>query len=132
MHIIPLEHTNPQHTRAVVALVLQSTLDYGSLEADPRLLLWRAGGGRWAAAVGSDGVLQGIVVVVALDDQPADCLLWLEVLPSAQRQGIGTALLRWAQAAARQPLVLHSVASARTFYERLLGQGEAGVFHRVA
>jgi GNAT superfamily N-acetyltransferase len=132
MHIIPLEQNNPQHTRAVVALVLHSTLDYGSLEADPRLLLWRTSGGRWAAAIDDGGALLGIAAVVALDDQPADCLLWLEVLPAAQRQGIGTALLHWAQVAARQPLVLHSVASARAFYERLLSQGEAGIFRLVA
>lgn len=129
MHIIPLDPHNPQHTAIVAALVLQSTLDYGNLEDDPRLLAWSQQTGRWAVAAASDtGAVLGIACVVALDDQPADGLLWLEVLPAHQGHGVGSALLDWARSVARPVLVIHSTASARKFYEQRAAAGESDLF----
>lgn len=112
--IVPL--SNPQHTRIVLALLLQSTLDYG--EQDARLAAWEQGEGRWAVAVSERGMVQGIAVLVPLDDVGRDGLLWLEVLPRYQRQGIGRALVQWAQAQSGGPLEVRPVRSAAAFYNR--------------
>ncbi|NJN66693.1 MAG: GNAT family N-acetyltransferase [Chloroflexaceae bacterium] len=117
-NILPLDHTNPLHTRIVLSLVLQSTLDYGQLDSDIRLLTWQAHQGQWAVAVREGGVVAGIVCVVPLSDGPSPGLLWLEVLPRFQRQGVGTALLSWAGARTRRTLVVRSVPSATEFYRR--------------
>lgn len=117
MRIIKLDPTNSMHTRIVLAMVLDSSLDYGDLDTDPRLLCWINAQGQWGIAIADSGAVAGIACVVSLCDTNGDALLWLEVLPEHQRQGNGTALLTWAQSQARQPLLIKSVAGATGFYE---------------
>lgn len=97
MPLTTLNPFNPQHARIVLSLVVQSTLDYGEMDADPRLDAWQQGQGRWAIAVTDQGHVAGIACTVCLDDQEANALLWLEVLPQYRRQGFGRALLAWAR-----------------------------------
>jgi GNAT superfamily N-acetyltransferase len=94
----------------------QSTLDYGEMDADPRLDAWQQGQGRWAIAVNDQGHVAGIACTVCLDDQEANALLWLEVLPQYRRQGYGRALLAWAREQEPDALVIKSVGSAVGFY----------------
>lgn len=118
MHIVPLHPASQQHTRIVLALVVQSLLDYGDIDMDPRLLVWINCQGCWAVAVADNKEVAGIVCTVHLNDSQRDALLWIEVLPHYQGQGFGKALLAWAQAQTAQPLLVRSVASAIGFYER--------------
>lgn len=119
MEIVRLLPSNQQHTRVVVSLVVQSLLDYGEVDTDPRLLAWINCQGSWAVAVNSNNKVVGVVCMVHLHDTPRTALLWLEVLPAYQRRGIGTALLKWAHAHATQPLVIQSVSGAVGFYQRV-------------
>lgn len=119
MNIRPLNPFNPHHTHIVVSCVVQSTLDYGDLDADARLLVWQSHQGKWAVATTDDGAIAGIVCVVNLHDRDNDALLWLEVLPHYRRNGIGTALLLWAQAQTQRELVIKSVSGAFPFYQHV-------------
>ncbi len=118
MNIIPLDPTNIHHTHIVLSFVVQSTLDYGDLDADARLLTWQNCEGTWAAAVSDSGNAVGIVCVVSLCDTSDDALFWLEILPQYQNQGVGNILLTWAQAQAQRPLHIQSVPSAVGFYQQ--------------
>jgi GNAT superfamily N-acetyltransferase len=107
------------HTRVVLALLVQSTLAYGEdADRDMRLAAWERCEGRWAVAVTDQGLPQGIIACVPLDDIGRDGLLWLEVLPYYQRQGVGRTLVQWAQERATAPLLVRSVSSAAEFYQR--------------
>ncbi len=118
MHVVPLFASVPHHTSIVVSMIVQSRLDYGALEHDPRMLVWHRQQGRWAVAVdAAAGKAVGIACVVALSDQPQDALLWLEVLPSYRHRGAGTALLEWAHAQTAGALLIKSVPSAAGFYQ---------------
>ena len=117
--MLPLDPTDVTHTRIVLALLVQSTLEYGEeADRDMRLTAWERGEGRWAVAVTAQGVVQGIIACVPLDDVGRDGLLWLEVLPQYQHCGIGRALVQWARQRATTPLVVRSVRSAAGFYQR--------------
>lgn len=116
MPLTTLNPLNPQHAHIVLAMAVQSTLDYGNMDADPRLTAWQQGQGRWAVAVTDQGTIAGIACVVRLDDQDADALLWLEVLPQYRNQGYGRALLAWAREQRPDALVIQSVSSASGFY----------------
>jgi GNAT superfamily N-acetyltransferase len=116
MNVVPLNANNPQHTRVVLALLVQSTLDYGDMDGDIRLNAWRNHQGYWAAAVDAQGYVAGIVCVMNLSDTAHHGLLWLEVLPKYQQCGVGKALLRWAQGQSHQALVIRSVPRAAGFY----------------
>lgn len=118
MKIVSLKPGKPQHTRIVLSMVVQSKLDYGDMDEDARLLAWHTRQGRWAVAVHKNGDIAGIACVVRLSDTGEDALLWLEVLPPYQRQGMGEALLDWAHTQARHRLSIHSVPSAEGFYQR--------------
>jgi GNAT superfamily N-acetyltransferase len=116
--IVPLTPTERTHARVVLALVVQSCLDDGDLDADPRLLAWQRGEGHWAVALTDQGAAAGIACVVRLDETGRPALLWLEVLPEHQRQGYGSALLEWAGQQADSPLVIRSTGSALGFYRQ--------------
>lgn len=116
--ILPLNPNNRYHTHLVLSLVVESRLDYGDLDTDPRLLAWLNYEGRWAVALADDRRVAGIVCLVSLSDEPGDALLWLEVLPQYQHQGRGSALLNWAKEQSQQSLVIKSVTSAVDFYRR--------------
>ena len=117
--IIPLDPTKVAHTRIVLALLVQSTLEYGEdKDRDMRLTAWERGEGRWAVAVTHQGVAQGIIACVPLDDVGRDGLLWLEVLPPYRYGGVGRALVQWARQRATTPLLVRSVRSAAGFYQR--------------
>ncbi len=118
MKVIPLHQTNRHHTDIVLSMVVQSKLDYGDIDADVRLLSWQNCVGRWAVATNDRGKVVGIVCVVDLSDDDQDALLWLEVLPQEQRQGVGDMLFVWARAQTQRDLVIKSVASAKGFYQR--------------
>lgn len=117
--ILPLDPTRVPHTRIVLALLVQSTLEYGEeADRDLRLAAWERGEGHWAVAVTAQGGVQGIVACVPLEDVGRDGLLWLEVLPLYRYSGIGRALVQWARQRATTPLVVRSVRSAAGFYQR--------------
>lgn len=116
MKIVQLNHTNPHHTHIILSLLVQSTLDYGDMDRDPRLSAWQRGQGRWAVVVNAQGCVMGIVSVVSLSDSEGDALLWLEVLPHYRKRGMGRALLSWARGQTRQNLVIKSVPTAAGFY----------------
>jgi GNAT superfamily N-acetyltransferase len=118
MKVIPLHQTDSRHTHVVLSFVVQSTLDFGDIDNDVRLLSWNNNEGRWAAAIDDHGQVMGIVCVVSLSDLQQEALLWLEVLPQYQDQGIGSMLLSWAQAQAKTPMIIKSVASAIGFYHQ--------------
>lgn len=119
IRILPLKPGNLIHTRAILSMVIQSVLDYGDMDSDTRLLAWKSGQGQWAGAFSETGRIVGVVCVVPLDDGVSSGLLWLEVLPAHQRQGIGTALFVWAQERARGNLVIKEVPSASGFYQQV-------------
>lgn len=119
VHILPLNHTNPEHIQFMLSMVVQSVLDYGTIDSDGRLFLWNNGQGVWAAALDETRRCVGIVCIVHVDDHDYDALFWLEVLPTHRRLGIGTQLFMWAQRQARTPLIVRSVPSARGFYQQL-------------
>lgn len=105
-------------------LVLLSDLVYPSVdEQDGRLACWLTGEGQWAVA-SVNNQPAGIACVVTLEDGPYTgyrCLYWIEVLLPFRRQGVGTALLRWAEAQVDGcPLVIRSVPTAAPFYHRHL------------
>lgn len=118
MKVVPLQQTNRHHTDIVLSMVVQSTLDYGDIDADVRLLSWQNCVGRWAVATNDSGRVVGIVCVVDLNDDEKDALLWLEVLPQEQHKGVGDMLFAWARTQTQRDLVIKSVASARGFYQR--------------
>ena len=116
------------HTTVTAALiahfVLESELEYPpSDEQDGRLACWLSGEGQWAVACVNNQPT-GIACVVTLEDEPYAgyrCLYWIEVLPAFRRQGVGAALLRWAQAQVDGcPLLIRSVPTAAPFYRRHL------------
>jgi GNAT superfamily N-acetyltransferase len=115
----------PTVTAALLArFVLESELEYPcSDEEDGRLACWQGGEGLWAVAAVNNQVA-GIACVVRLEDEPYAgyrCLYWIEVLRPFRRQGVGAALLRWAEAQADNcPLLIRSVPAAAPFYRRHL------------
>ncbi len=119
MRILQLDQTSAQHTQVILSLIVQSKLDYGVLDEDIRLLAWQSPQSRWAVAVDDNGTLLGIVCVVHVDDMEGDALLWLEVLPPHQRQGVGRGLLSWAQTQSPCDLIVRSVPGADGFYCRV-------------
>lgn len=110
MMLTALSPANPAHTRVVLSFVVQSCLDFGSIDNDARLVAWKQGRGEWAVSL-ADGKPVGIAWYYAGE------LVWLEVLPAHQGQGHGTALLEWA--AQRTPrLRICPTEQARGFYQR--------------
>jgi GNAT superfamily N-acetyltransferase len=97
MNIIPLNLTNQHHTQVVLSLVVQSTLDYGDLDTDARLLAWQHHQGQWIVAANDEGDIIGIACVVGLSDGKGNSLLWVEATPPYQHQGIEHELLTWMQ-----------------------------------
>jgi GNAT superfamily N-acetyltransferase len=117
------------HTTVTAALlarfVLESELEYPcSDNQDGRLACWLRGEGQWAVASVNNRPA-GIACVVTLEDESYTgyrCLYWIEVLRLFRRQGVGTTLLRWAEAQVDGcPLLIRSVPTAAPFYRRHLG-----------
>jgi GNAT superfamily N-acetyltransferase len=117
MKVIPLQQQDSRHTHVVLSFVVQSLLDYGDIDNDVRLLSWNNNEGQWAVAIDDQGHAMGIVCVVRLSDRQQQALLWLEVLPQYQEQGIGSKLLAWAQTQAGTSMIVKSVPSANGFYQ---------------
>ncbi len=119
MYIVPLDPMSETHTHIVLSMVIHSELDYGELDSDARLVAWQKHQGVWGVAVNEQGSAMGIACVVHLSDTGDDALLWLEVLPTYRRLGVGQALLRWVYRQIPHPLVIHSTPSAAPFYEHI-------------
>lgn len=106
----------------LVRFIAESTLDYPRVDGiDGRLHLWQQQLGCWAVAF-LDRQAAGVACIAAIDAgryAGATCLYWLEVLPAAQRQGVGRSLLHWACAQTERLLIV-ATPGAVAFYAHTL------------
>lgn len=106
----------------IARFLAESLLEYPLIDGiDARLQAWDADEGQWAVAFAAHGAA-GIACLVTLDDGPyagAACLFWIEVLPEAQRAGVGRALLTWVTRQAPY-LVIVPTPGSLPFYTALL------------
>lgn len=106
----------------IARFVAESALEYpGVAGIDGRLHLWQQHLGCWAVAF-LDREAVGIACVATIDAgryTGETCLYWLEVLPEAQRRGVGRSLLHWATAQADRLLIV-ATPEAAEFYAHML------------
>ncbi len=114
----------------IARFVAESALEYpGVAGIDGRLHLWQQHLGCWAVAfLDRDAV--GIACVATIDAgryAGETCLYWLEVLPEAQRRGVGRSLLHWATAQADQLLIVATPGAAEFYSHTLPGAQRNGL-----
>jgi len=106
----------------IAHFVAESGLEYPSVAGiDGRLHLWQQRLGCWAVAF-LDRQAVGIACIAAIDAgryAGETCLYWIEVLPAAQRQGVGRSLLSWTTTQIDRLLIVATPGAAE-FYAREL------------